>query len=57
MLTDYGLSEGTINGILDIHAHELAERIRNWNGPDSVAERWADGLTDAADFIDPQVQP
>lgn len=42
--------------ILDKHAHELAEQIRVWNGPASIAERWADGVVDAADLIDPKAQ-
>jgi hypothetical protein len=28
LLADYGLSEGVISGVLDIHAHELAEQQR-----------------------------
>lgn len=55
LLTDYGLSEGTIDGILDIHAHELAEHVR----AESARGRKS-GLTRiyyraAADMIDPQV--
>ena len=28
LLADYGLNQGTIDGILDIHTHELAEQQR-----------------------------
>lgn len=54
LLTDYGLSGGVINGVLDIHAHELAEQLRN-----DAAAGDKSGLTriyyrTAADFIDPK---
>lgn len=39
--------------LLDRHAHELAEKIRN--APMAVG--FEDGAWDAADLIDPEVQP
>lgn len=56
ILADYGLSEGVIEGILDIHAHELAEHVRS-----ESARGRKSGLTRiyyraAADMIDPQVR-
>lgn len=42
--------------LVDDFTHALAEKIRAWDGPDSIAERWADGLSDAADFIDPKAR-
>ncbi|MEU1273006.1 hypothetical protein [Streptomyces sp. NPDC005799] len=56
MLADYGLSEGVIRGVLDIHAHELAEQIRaaySGDGPDG--DNWITNPYDAADLIDPKV--
>ena len=57
LLTGYGLSEGVITGILDIHAHELAEQQRAGLG--DVLERWAgylhqDTISEVIDLIDPQ---
>lgn len=54
LLTDYGLHEGTINGILDIYAHQLADLLRA-----AAATGDKSGLTRiyyraAADLIDPQ---
>lgn len=36
------------------YAHELAEQQRQWNGPESIEERWCAGVSDAADLIDPE---
>lgn len=59
LLADYGLSEGVIKGALDIHAHELAERLRNVHGSgEGDAWNWwdaADIPAACADLIDPQV--
>lgn len=42
--------------LVDDFTHALAEEIRNWDGPDVVAERWADGMADAADLVDPRAR-
>lgn len=55
LLTNYGLSEGVINGVLDIHAHELAERQRhdhNLGGGCNLGVCHGDSLPD---LIDPEV--
>jgi hypothetical protein len=54
MLTDHGIPEDVIDGILTVHAHQLAEHIRG-----ESARGRKSGLTriyyrDAADMIDPQ---
>lgn len=66
LLTGYGLSEGVINGVLDIHAHELAEQQRMWaldyvgDGDDSSYDYTYAvtlGAKLVADLIDPGVSP
>jgi hypothetical protein len=41
--------------VLNQHAHELAEKIRNGN-PDRTSD-WSDGVDWAADLIDPEATP
>jgi hypothetical protein len=55
MLTDHGIPEDAIDGILTVHAHQLAEYVRS-----ESARGRKSGLTRiyyraAADMIDPQV--
>ena len=55
MLTDYGIPEDVIDGILTVHAHQLAEHVRS-----ESARGRKSGLTRiyyraAADMIDPRV--
>ncbi|MFD4234284.1 hypothetical protein [Streptomyces sp. NPDC058542] len=55
MLTDYGVPEDIIDGVLCVHARELAEKIRadadEWDGwPEKQAF-----MRYAADLIDPEV--
>ena len=55
MLADYGIPDDVIDGILTVHAHQLAEHVRS-----ESARGRKSGLTRiyyraAADMIDPQV--
>lgn len=62
ILAAYGLNEGVIDGVLDLHAHELAEQIRNSEVPGKVGgfygaelNAYLEGSDDAASLIDPEV--
>lgn len=59
ILAAHGLDAGAIDGVLDLHAHELAARQREAI-PD-IMESWGgymhqDMLRDLADSIDPEVR-
>ncbi|GAX56559.1 hypothetical protein [Streptomyces olivochromogenes] len=54
LLTDYCLSEGVIDGILTIHAHQLAEQIRQ--DTTIMGEAGDQYALLYADLIDPEAQ-
>jgi hypothetical protein len=61
LLADHGLPEDVIKEVLDTHAHELAERIRNVHGS-GEGDSWnwwdaADIPAACADLIDPNKTP
>lgn len=56
ILAAYGLGAGAIDGVLDLHAHELAQQQRK--AIPEIMENWGgymhqDMLTELADSIDP----
>lgn len=56
MLEEHGIPEDVIDGILCIHAHELAEEIRT---EADTWEAWPEktvAMHVAANFIDPEVE-
>jgi hypothetical protein len=57
ILADHGLPEDVIDGVLAVHAHELAERLRNVHTTSDGDEwNWWDAATipaSCADLIDP----
>ena len=60
LLVGYGLSEGVINGVLDIHAHELAEQQRALADANDELDHdhhvygFSNAVRQVADLIDPQ---
>lgn len=50
-----GVSLNQLMHLRNTVLHAAAEKLRAWNGPDFIEERWATGMEDAADFIDPGV--
>lgn len=66
LLERYGVPEDVIDGVLGMHAHELAEGIREhfrarFSSVTSAmgvaaAQRWIQGADRAADYIDPEVE-
>lgn len=53
LLERYGVPEDVIDGVLCMHAHELAEKVREHGGTRGD-EFFAEALQAAADLIDPE---
>ncbi|MFJ3084457.1 hypothetical protein ACIPJG_32535 [Streptomyces halstedii] len=50
------IAERVADSILAVHAHELAEKIRTQKKTLVGCSEWLDGMDDAADLIDPEVE-